>query len=73
VIFMAVVLAWAPTRRWVVGSLVVGAAVVLVVGVAVVCVRYHYVSDVVGGVLLGLLIATVPVRHLRRHGLDMGP
>jgi undecaprenyl-diphosphatase len=49
------------------GYRVAGAALVAaIVGVAVIYVRYHYLSDVVGGIVLGLLIATLPIPARRQ-------
>jgi len=45
-----------PARGRVAGAALIAAFV----GVAVIYVRYHYLSDVVGGIVLGLLIATFP-------------
>ena len=42
-------------------------AVVGIVGASVVYLSYHYVSDAVGGLLLGLLIVTLPVPAVRRQ------
>jgi membrane-associated phospholipid phosphatase len=43
------------------------ALVVGIVGASVVYLSYHYVSDAVGGLLLGLLIVTLPVPVVRRQ------
>jgi membrane-associated phospholipid phosphatase len=47
---------------------VVTASVVAVVAATVIYLNYHYLSDVVGGVVLGLLIATLPLPFIRRRG-----
>jgi membrane-associated phospholipid phosphatase len=50
------------------GRIAVNAIAVTIVGVSVVFLSYHHVSDVVGGVVLGLLIATLPLPVFRRRG-----
>ncbi len=67
VVCVALVLAWAGRPRSVTGRVAVDAAVVAVVGVTVIYLSYHYLSDVVGGVVLGTLIATAPLPFLRRR------
>jgi membrane-associated phospholipid phosphatase len=64
---MALLLAWVGRPRAATGRIAVNAAVVAVVGVTVIYLSYHYVSDVVGGVVLGTLIATLPLPFLRRR------
>lgn len=66
VVCMALVLAWAGWPRARGGRLAVHAVVVSVVGVTVIYLSYHYLSDVVGGLVLGTLIATLPLSFLRR-------
>lgn len=61
VVCVALLLAWAGWPRWVSGRVALNAVVVAVVAVSVIYLNYHYVSDVVGGVVLGLLIATLPL------------
>jgi membrane-associated phospholipid phosphatase len=68
VVCVALLLAWVGRPRWVTGRVAVATGVVAVVGVSVVYIHYHYVSDVVGGVVLGLLIAALPLPAFRRHG-----
>ncbi|HEX4471946.1 MAG TPA: phosphatase PAP2 family protein [Nocardioides sp.] len=65
VVCMALVLAWVgwPRQTW--GRVMVAAVVVGIVGMAVIWARYHFVSDVVGGVLIGLFVATVPLPRVR--------
>jgi membrane-associated phospholipid phosphatase len=67
VVCMALVLAWLHWPRRAFGRLAVSAVVVGMVGLAVICARYHFVSDVVGGVLLGLLVVSLPLPHLQRR------
>ena len=66
VVCMALVLAWVGWPRRTFGRVVVAAVVVAVVGMSVIWARYHFVSDVVGGVLLGLFVASLPLPHLLR-------
>ena len=67
-----VLLAFVP-RRWRPAAVAVTVAIVLAVGVSRVLLGVHWVSDVVGGVLLGLawLLATTAVFEIWRieHGL----
>jgi undecaprenyl-diphosphatase len=65
VVCMALLLAWLgwPRQTW--GRVMVAAVVVGIVGMAVIWARYHFVSDVVGGVLIGLFVATVPLPRVR--------
>jgi undecaprenyl-diphosphatase len=63
---MALILAWLGRPRGRTAAVAVVAIVVGVVSVTVIYLNYHYVSDVVGGVILGVLIATVPLPVLRR-------
>jgi membrane-associated phospholipid phosphatase len=67
VVCMALLLAWVGRPRAGTGRIAVNAAVVAVVGMTVIYLSYHYVSDVVGGVVLGTLIATLPLPFLRRR------
>jgi membrane-associated phospholipid phosphatase len=67
VVCMALILAWVNWPRRVATRVAVIAVVVAIVGVAVIYVHYHYVSDVVGGVLLGLLVATLPLPPFGRR------
>jgi len=68
VVCLALVLAWLGRPRSVTGRVAVNAVAVAVVGVSVVFLNYHYVSDVVGGVVLGLLIATLSLPGFQRRG-----
>jgi membrane-associated phospholipid phosphatase len=68
VVCMALLLAWAGWPRWVAGRVAVTAVAVAIVAVTVIYLNFHYVSDVVGGVVLGLLITTLPLPVLRRRG-----
>ena len=61
VVCMALVLAWVGWPRQTLGRVVVAGVVVAVVGLSVIWARYHFVSDVAGGVTLGLFVATVPL------------
>jgi undecaprenyl-diphosphatase len=63
---VALLLAWAGWPRSVTGRAVVNGVVVAIVGGSVIYIHYHHVSDVVGGVVLGLLIATLPLPVFRR-------
>lgn len=65
---VALLLAWFAGPRWVRGRVALTVAAVAVVGLTVIYLNYHYFSDVVGGVLLGLLIATLPLPALGRPG-----
>jgi membrane-associated phospholipid phosphatase len=62
---MALLLTWLgwPRQTW--GRVVVAGVVVGVVGMSVIWARYHFVSDVLGGVLIGLFVATVPLPRVR--------
>jgi membrane-associated phospholipid phosphatase len=64
---MALLLAWVAWPRLVTGRVAVNAAVVAIVGGSVIYIHYHHVSDVVGGIVLGLLIATLPLPVFRRR------
>ena len=66
VVCMALLLAWIGWPRRVPGRVAITTLVVAVVAGSVLYLHYHYLSDVVGGVLLGLLIATVPLPPLAR-------
>lgn len=68
VVCVALLLAWVGWPRWVTGRVAVNAAVVAIVGGSVIYIHYHYFSDVIGGVVLGLLIATLPLPVFRRRG-----
>jgi membrane-associated phospholipid phosphatase len=68
VVCMALLLAWVGRPRAVPARIAVNAVVVAIVGMTVVYLNYHYFSDVVGGVVLGTLIATLPLPFLRRRG-----
>jgi undecaprenyl-diphosphatase len=67
VVCVALLLAWVRWPHRVTGRVAVNAVVVAVVGGTVIYLHYHHVSDVVGGVVLGLLIATLPLPVLRRR------
>jgi membrane-associated phospholipid phosphatase len=67
VVCVALLLAWVGRPRGVTGRAAVSAVVVVIVGGSVIYVHYHYVSDVVGGIVLGVLIATLPLPALRRR------
>jgi membrane-associated phospholipid phosphatase len=71
VVCVALLLAWLGWPRGVTSRFAVGAGVVAIVGVSVVYVHYHYLSDVVGGVVLGVLIASLPLRAPVRQ-VDIG-
>jgi len=68
VVYVALLLAWAGWPRPVTGRVAVSAVVVAIVGATVIYIHYHNLSDVVGGAVLGLLIATLPLAILRRRG-----
>jgi membrane-associated phospholipid phosphatase len=68
VVCMALLLAWVGWPRAVAGRVAVNAVVVAVVGMTVIYLSYHYLSDVVGGLVLGTLIATLPLPFLQRRG-----
>jgi membrane-associated phospholipid phosphatase len=64
---VTLVLGWLGRPSSVTGQVVVVGLVVGAVGATVVYLHYHSSSDVVGGIVLGLLIATLPLpRWLRR-------
>ena len=67
VVCMALLLAWFGRPRSVTGRVAVNAVVVAVVAASVISLNYHYLSDVVGGLVLGLLIATLPLPLPRRR------
>lgn len=67
VVCVALLLAWVGRPGWVTGRLAIAGAVVALVCVSGVYIHYHFVSDVVGGVVLGLLIAALPLPALGRH------
>jgi undecaprenyl-diphosphatase len=58
---VALLLAWLGRPRQLIGRVAVNAVLVAVVGASVIYLHYHYFSDVVGGVVLGLVIATLPL------------
>jgi undecaprenyl-diphosphatase len=58
---VAAILAWVGRPRSPAGRVAVDAVAVAVVAGSVIYLDYHFVSDVVGGAVLGLLIATVPL------------
>src|SRR5213076_2968480 len=62
---VALLLVWVGRPRTVTGRVAVNALLVAVVGMAVIYLNFHFLSDVVGGVLLGLLIATLPLPVFR--------
>jgi undecaprenyl-diphosphatase len=64
---VTLLLAWIGRPRSAAARVVVMAAAVAVVGGSAVYLHYHYVSDVVGGILLGALIATLPLGVSRRR------
>jgi membrane-associated phospholipid phosphatase len=66
VVCMALILSWAGWPRAMGGRLAIHVVVVAVVGLTVIYLSYHYLSDVVGGLLLGTLIATLTLPCLRR-------
>ena len=68
VVCVALLLAWVGWPRLVTGRVAVNAAVVVIVGGSAIYLNYHYFSDVIGGVVLGLLIATLPLPVFRRRG-----
>ena len=63
---VALILVWVGWPRTLTGRVAVNALLVAVVGMAVIYLNFHFLSDVVGGVLLGLLIATLPLPVVRR-------
>jgi membrane-associated phospholipid phosphatase len=65
---MALLLAWIGRPRRPAGAAALTALVVGIVAVAVIYLNFHYLSDVVGGVVLGTLIATLPLPILGRRG-----
>ena len=68
VVCVALLLAWVCRPRSVTGRVGVTAVVVAIVGATVIYIHYHSFSDVVGGAVLGVLIATLPLSVLRRRG-----
>ena len=68
VVCVALLLAWVGRPRSDTGRAGAAALVAATVGVAVIYVRYHYVSDVVGGIVLGLVVALMPLPA--RRGAD---
>jgi undecaprenyl-diphosphatase len=64
---VALILAWVGWPRSITGRVAVSGVVVVIVGLSVIYLNYHYVSDVVGGIMLGLLIATLPLPVFRRR------
>jgi undecaprenyl-diphosphatase len=67
VVCVALLLTWAGWPRRLTGRVMTGAAAVALVGGSVIYIGYHHVSDVVGGIVLGLLIATLPLPVFRRR------
>jgi membrane-associated phospholipid phosphatase len=67
VVCMALILAWVAWPRGTDHRVAVNAVVVAIVGLTVIYLSYHYLSDVIGGVVLGTLIATLPLPFLRRR------
>ena len=65
---VALLLAWVRWPRLGTGRVAVNTAVVALVGGSAIYIHYHYFSDVLGGVVLGLLIATLPLPVFRRGG-----
>jgi membrane-associated phospholipid phosphatase len=61
---VALILAWVGRPRQVNSRVALTAALVAVVGFSVVLLSYHYLSDAIGGVVLGVLIATLPLSWL---------
>jgi len=68
VVCVALLLAWVSWPRSVTGRVAVNAVVVAIVAVSVIYLNFHFISDVVGGVVLALLIATLPLPVFRRRG-----
>ena len=68
VVCVALLLAWVGWPRSMTGRVAVTAVVVAIVGATVIYIHYHNVSDVIGGIVLGLLIATLPLSPLLRPG-----
>jgi membrane-associated phospholipid phosphatase len=68
VVCVALLVAWVGWPRSVTGRVAVDAVVVAVVGGSLIYIHYHYVSDVVGGVVLGLFSATLPLPFFRPRG-----
>jgi membrane-associated phospholipid phosphatase len=68
VVCVALLLGWIGRPRSVTGRALVAAAVAVVVGVSVIYVGFHYLSDVGGGVVLGLVIVGLPLPRGRRVG-----
>jgi membrane-associated phospholipid phosphatase len=65
---VALILAWVGRPRGATGRVAVNAVVVAIVAWSAIYLNFHYLSDVVGGVVLGALIAILPLPVLRRHG-----
>jgi membrane-associated phospholipid phosphatase len=68
VVCVALLLAWVGWPRRVTGRVAVNAVVVAIVGGTVIYIHYHHLSDVVGGIVLGMLIATFPLPVSRGLG-----
>lgn len=70
---VALLLAWLGRPRSAAGRATVVAVAVAIVAVSVLYLDYHYLSDVVGGVLLGLVIVTLPLTTSRPGSLRRRP
>jgi membrane-associated phospholipid phosphatase len=64
---VALILAWVGRPREATGRVAVNAVAVAIVAWSAIYLNFHYLSDVVGGVVLGVLIATLPLPVLRRR------
>jgi undecaprenyl-diphosphatase len=67
---MALILAWVGRPRGRSGRVGLNAVFVAIVAASVISLNYHYLSDVVGGVVLGLAITTLPLPVLRRGATE---
>ena len=65
---IVLLLTWLGWPRSLSGRAAVTVVAVGIVAASVIYLEYHYVSDVVGGVVLGLLIATLPLPDVRSRG-----
>jgi membrane-associated phospholipid phosphatase len=63
VVCVALLVGWIGRSRSMAVRAAVAVSVAALVGVAVIYVRYHYLSDVIGGIVLGLLIVALPLPH----------